>query len=275
MIRDNPVIISLQSKWFYFFFNAKIAFKLSNAAQACREDYVSEQTGENRTLMRLKMNTAEDFNRLYADVGRNIEQTLADIAGLHVENEDGKKQLNAMTAQLQILQDTFNQKLAYLQQHAEWDKFTLAFFGETNAGKSTIIESLRILFDETTRRQLLQNNQNDLHKAEQELRENLTQLRKDFGRVYGDVVDKISSISFSAMRLQQIIANESALRLKMEEEASKARLLIEQNESQSRLKILQRQTHVKARLTLLAIAIVSLFVGAGGAVVLLNQLAGH
>lgn len=37
------------------------------------------------------MNTAEDFNRLYADVGRNIEQTLADIAGLHVENEDGKK----------------------------------------------------------------------------------------------------------------------------------------------------------------------------------------
>ncbi|EMX2133950.1 hypothetical protein AAGT46_003360 [Citrobacter werkmanii] len=225
--------------------------------------------------MRLKMNTAEDFNRLYADVGRNIEQTLADIAGLHVENEDGKKQLNAMTTQLQILQDTFNQKLAYLQQHAEWDKFTLAFFGETNAGKSTIIESLRILFDETTRRQLLQNNQNDLHKAEQELRENLTQLRKDFGRVYGDVVDKISSISFSAMRLQQIIANESALRLKMEEEASKARLLIEQNESQSRLKILQRQTHVKARLTLLAIAIVSLFVGAGGAVVLLNQLAGH
>ncbi|EBO4931657.1 hypothetical protein DO259_05865 [Salmonella enterica] len=103
---------------------------------------------------------------------------LADIAGLHVENEDGKKQFNAMTAQLQILQDTFNQKLAYLQQHAEWDKFTLAFFGETNAGKSTIIESLRILFDETTRRQLLQNNQNDLHKAEQELRENLTQLRK-------------------------------------------------------------------------------------------------
>ncbi|TGC77886.1 hypothetical protein C9E99_13300, partial [Salmonella enterica subsp. enterica serovar Poona] len=79
----------------------------------------------------------------------------------------------------------------------------------------------------------------------------------------------------SAMRLPQIFANESALRLKMEEEPSTARLLIEQNESQSRLKILQRQTHVKARLTLLAIDIVSLFVGAGGAVVLLNQLAGH
>lgn len=93
LIRDNPVSISLQLKWFCFFFNAKIAFKLSNAAQACREDYVSEQTGENRTLMRLKMNTAEDFNRLYADVGRNIEQTLADIAGFMLKTKMAKSSL--------------------------------------------------------------------------------------------------------------------------------------------------------------------------------------
>ncbi|WP_338635815.1 hypothetical protein V6L80_17665 [Erwinia persicina] len=220
------------------------------------------------------MNTSEDFNRLYADVGRNIEQTLADIAGLHVENEDAKKQLNAMTAQLQILQNTFNQKLAYLQEHAEWDKFTLAFFGETNAGKSTIIESLRIVFDETSRRQLLQNNQNDLQKAEQELREHLTQLSDDLGRVYSDVVDKISAISFSAIRLQQIISNESALRLKMEEEANKARQLLEQNESQSRLQILQQRTSTKSRITLLVTAVVGVIVGTG-AVVLINLLTGQ
>ncbi|HBI3680289.1 TPA: hypothetical protein NVL72_002267 [Citrobacter freundii] len=220
------------------------------------------------------MNTSEDFNRLYADVGRNIEQTLADIAGLHVENEDAKKQLNAMTAQLQILQNTFNQKLSYLQEHAEWDKFTLAFFGETNAGKSTIIESLRIVFDETSRRQLLQNNQNDLQKAEQELREHLTQLRDDLGRIYSDVVDKISAISFSAIRLQQIITNESALRLKMEEEANKAHQLLEQNESQSCLQILQQRTSTKSRITLLVTAVVGVIVGAG-AVVLINLLTGQ
>lgn len=220
------------------------------------------------------MNTSEDFNRLYADVGRNIEQTLADIAGLHVENEDAKKQLNAMTAQLQILQNTFNQKLSYLQEHAEWDKFTLAFFGETNAGKSTIIESLRIVFDETSRRQLLQNNQNDLQKAEQELREHLTQLRDDLGRIYSDVADKISAISFSAICLQQIITNESALRLKMEEEANKAHQLLEQNESQSRLQILQQRTSTKSRITLLVTAVVGVIVGAG-AVVLINLLTGQ
>lgn len=220
------------------------------------------------------MNTSEDFNRLYADVGRNIEQTLADIAGLHVENDDGKKQLIAMKGQLQILQDTFNQKLAYLQDHAEWDKFTLAFFGETNAGKSTIIESLRIVFDETSRRQLLQNNQNDLQKAEQELREHLAQLRSDLGRVYSDVVDKISAISFSAIRLQQIITNESTLRLKMEEEVNKARQLLEQNESQSRLQILQQRTSSKSRITLLVTAFVGVLAGAG-AVVLINLLMRH
>lgn len=220
------------------------------------------------------MNTSEDFNRLYADVGRNIEQTLADIAGLHVENDDGKKQLNAMKGQLQILQDTFNQKLAYLQDHAEWDKFTLAFFGETNAGKSTIIESLRIVFDETSRRQLLQNNQNDLQKAEQELREHLAQLRSDLGRVYSDVVDKISAISFSAIRLQQIITNESTLRLKMEEEVNKARQLLEQNESQSRLQILQQRTSSKSRITLLVTAFVGVLAGAG-TVVLINLLMRH
>lgn len=220
------------------------------------------------------MNTAEDFNRLYADVGRNIEQTLSDIAGLHVENEDGKKQLNAMTMQLQTLQDTFNQKLAYLQQHAEWDKFTLAFFGETNAGKSTIIESLRILFDETTRRQLLQKNQDELHKAEQELQENLTQLRSDLGRVYSDVVDKISAISFYAVRLQQIMTDESALRLKMEEEKNKARQLLEQNESQTRLQMLQQQNSKKVRINLFVTAVVGLLVGAG-TVVMINLLTGH
>lgn len=220
------------------------------------------------------MNTAEDFNRLYADVGRNIEQTLSDIAGLHVENEDGKKQLNTMTMQLQTLQDTFNQKLAYLQQHAEWDKFTLAFFGETNAGKSTIIESLRILFDETTRRQLLQKNQNELQKAEQELQENLTQLRSDLGRVYSDIVDKISAISFYAVRLQQIMTDESTARLKMEEEKNKARQLLEQNESQSRLQMLQQQASKKARITLFVTAVVGLLVGAG-TVVMINLLTGH
>ena len=37
------------------------------------------------------------------------------------------------------------EKLIYeLKNNQEWNDFTIAFYGETNAGKSTIIEALRI-----------------------------------------------------------------------------------------------------------------------------------
>lgn len=38
--------------------------------------------------------------------------------------------------------------IASLSKNAEWDTFTIAFYGETNAGKSTVIETMRILLDE-------------------------------------------------------------------------------------------------------------------------------
>ena len=51
--------------------------------------------------------------------------------------------------------DGFRQKLnkniESLQKNAEWDTFTIAFYGETNAGKSTVIETLRILLNEKSK----------------------------------------------------------------------------------------------------------------------------
>nr|GFB41416.1 hypothetical protein [Tanacetum cinerariifolium] len=39
----------------------------------------------------------------------------------------------------------------YARSHSEWDTFTLAFYGETSAGKSTLIETLRIVLNEGTK----------------------------------------------------------------------------------------------------------------------------
>ena len=47
--------------------------------------------------------------------------------------------------------DKLNQAIEELKKSQEWDKFTVAFYGETNAGKSTIIEALRIYFQEETK----------------------------------------------------------------------------------------------------------------------------
>lgn len=46
-----------------------------------------------------------------------------------------------------------DQSIQSLQKHANWDTFTIAFYGETNAGKSTTIETLRIVLGEETKKQ--------------------------------------------------------------------------------------------------------------------------
>lgn len=62
----------------------------------------------------------------------------------------------ARTSALNILrrmQADLDKQMACLRDNAEWETFTLAFYGETNAGKSTIIETLRILLGEETKYQ--------------------------------------------------------------------------------------------------------------------------
>lgn len=44
------------------------------------------------------------------------------------------------------------ERLAELEKNAEWNTFTIAFYGETGAGKSTLIETLRILLQEPGKR---------------------------------------------------------------------------------------------------------------------------
>lgn len=44
------------------------------------------------------------------------------------------------------------ERLAELEMNAEWNTFTIAFYGETGAGKSTLIETLRILLQEPGKR---------------------------------------------------------------------------------------------------------------------------
>ena len=53
-----------------------------------------------------------------------------------------------ISANLNKMQAHVEKEQATLAENAEWNRFTVAFYGQTNAGKSTIIETLRILLDE-------------------------------------------------------------------------------------------------------------------------------
>ena len=60
--------------------------------------------------------------------------------------------------QLEGLNKSFKDEIADLSKNAEWEKFCIAFLGETNAGKSTLIESMRILYNEKTRAEEIEKN---------------------------------------------------------------------------------------------------------------------
>ncbi|WP_367168910.1 hypothetical protein NMD29_20545 [Escherichia coli] len=87
------------------------------------------------------------YQKISLEVDRilqNLTQTTSD-SSLQEANDNARQQLDAFRQKL-------NENIDSLQKNAEWNTFTIAFYGETNAGKSTIIETLRILLHEQSKR---------------------------------------------------------------------------------------------------------------------------
>ncbi|MCG8785153.1 hypothetical protein G1K52_05170 [Tenacibaculum finnmarkense] len=87
------------------------------------------------------------YNKLIADVSQLIQET----ENIKVAHEKVTPIKNKLVKELKQYQGNFKKNATKAQELVEWDKYTIAFFGETNAGKSTIIESLRILGNEKSK----------------------------------------------------------------------------------------------------------------------------
>lgn len=186
------------------------------------------------------MNPNQDFNRLYADITENIASAMNEIADLKVAHTDGKKELSSMMEKLREIQTRFSDELTMLKEYSEWDKFTIAFFGETNAGKSTIIESLRILFKEESRAKLLQESGQDLEKFEKSVVEHASQVQRALSRVYAEHAAQIVDVRQRIVGLSKVLEQESSRRIKLQQEML-------QKEASERLQVLQLE--VSARVT--------------------------
>ncbi|MEA3252758.1 MAG: hypothetical protein U9Q35_14655, partial [Pseudomonadota bacterium] len=101
------------------------------------------------------MTAKMEFEKIYSEVAASISSSRDELASISVANKDGQEHIANVVKQLGVIQDQFSEQLDLLEKNSEWDVFTVAFFGETNAGKSTILESLRILFDEESRRKFI------------------------------------------------------------------------------------------------------------------------
>lgn len=190
----------------------------------------------------------EKLNKLYSEVAEGLNDTLAQLQGLRVEHEESKQHVMGMMDKLENIQKSFSDEIALLEDNAEWDKFTIAFFGETNAGKSTIIESLRIMFDEEARRDAIVNNQHQLNQFEAALVEQADVLKRKFSDVYGALAEDLLSLRQDVIVFKQYMDSEKSKRLAAEADNQMLRKQV------SRLKAFLITTSTVAVSALLAIA---------------------
>ncbi|WP_312466791.1 hypothetical protein [Stutzerimonas nitrititolerans] len=190
----------------------------------------------------------EKLNKLYSEVAEGLNDTLSQLQGLRVEHEESKQHVMGMMDKLENIQKSFSDEIALLEDNAEWDKFTIAFFGETNAGKSTIIESLRIMFDEEARRDAILQNQRQLDQFEAALVEQADVLKRNFSEAYGALAEDLLSLRQDVIVFKQYMDSEKSKRLAAEADNQTLRKQV------SRLKAFLIATSTVAVSALLAIA---------------------
>jgi hypothetical protein len=170
------------------------------------------------------MNTSQDFNRLYRDVSENMASAMAELSSLRVDNNEGRERLTSITRKLSEMQKGFDEELEFLETHAEWERFTMAFFGETNAGKSTIIESLRILFNEQSRRELIEENRGEMEKLSEQVYAHADYANKALAEMFQKHAEGVSSVRQGCLQLSAIVREEAAERIKVAEQEFTARM---------------------------------------------------
>ena len=113
----------------------------------------------------LKEEVVEVYNRTDAAVD-NLTASLREQKVQDVE--DAAQAVDAILASVDEKKIEFKKRIAELEADSEFEKFSIAFFGQTNAGKSTIIEALRVLFDEEGRKRKIQGNIFDQQRRREE-----------------------------------------------------------------------------------------------------------
>ena len=117
--------------------------------------HAEKEDNERPSAMNIPDNASKKYERFEARY-QELSSYLCSIAAkIDAIKTDNTKQVGIKRSLLAFLEtyikDSMN-KLSEIKTSARWDKLVIAFFGETNAGKSTIIETFRILFDESRHR---------------------------------------------------------------------------------------------------------------------------
>lgn len=97
------------------------------------------------------MSNKEVFEGKYQEFHQELESAVNELDTLDGSDERFCKIRDRFTS---LIRDVMSQAQSEATESLEstvWDRLVIAFFGETNAGKSTIVETFRILFNEVHR----------------------------------------------------------------------------------------------------------------------------
>ncbi|WP_342372977.1 AAA family ATPase [Helicobacter pylori] len=82
----------------------------------------------------------------------NVEKSIKDLQKIFENTDGADERLRAFNQKaLELFKNLESENLKELESlknNEEWEKFTIAFYGETGAGKSTLIECFRLFFKE-------------------------------------------------------------------------------------------------------------------------------
>ncbi len=82
----------------------------------------------------------------------DVEKSIKDLQKIFENTDGADKRLRKFNQkaleEFKKLESEGLKELESLKNNEEWEKFTIAFYGETGAGKSTLIECLRLFFKE-------------------------------------------------------------------------------------------------------------------------------
>jgi len=128
----------------------------------------------------------KDITKRYDEVKTSLKKAIKDSNSIELNGDEENAELTRVKETLNQLNSNFMDEIDKLQNASEWDRFCMSFFGETNAGKSTIIESLRIIYNEEKRRE-------ELDRQDKQYMEELGNEEK----YYYDLINKITLLNES------------------------------------------------------------------------------
>lgn len=141
-------------------------------------------------------NIRDEILKHYANVSSAVDEILAELKEANSQHDaELQNRIDDVIKSIDEKNVEFKLAVESLEQDCEFEKFTIAFFGATNAGKSTIIEALRILFDEESRK-----------KSMKIQGENCATIKKTYDEKCSDVLKNLEQLKKSYSPKSKITA---------------------------------------------------------------------